>query len=275
MDKNRQFFELDFSQKLEVKINNKNPVILTDLTISLLAIGQQYQKFIESSTNEMHQAGVELYIKEVKSGSIIVELVAQALPVLPLLWQGGSLIEWASQLGDTYAWLLGKIDNPPQIHTKQDLKQLHSIIEPVAKDSGSQLNITVTDQAQVKIFQYIINSEQANAAQNKINKELELLDMPNDNIHRKMVMYWKQAKFDDESHAGDKAIIESITKTPIKVIFENNAVKKAMLAGDSRFNKPWQKLAYIVDVKVQTIQDAPKLYTIIDFHDKETFDPEN
>lgn len=270
-----QLFELDFSKKLEVKINNKKPVILTDLTISLLAISQQYQKFIETQTNESYKAGTELYIKEVKSGSIIVELVTQTLPVLPLLWNGGSLVEWASQLGQTFMWLLGERNSAPQDYSKQDLKQLHSIIDPIAKDSGSQLNITVSDQAQVNIYQYTLNSEQANAAQNKINKEMALLDTPDDNIHSKRVMYWKQAKFDDDSKAGDKAVIESITKTPVKVIFENNAVKTAMLTGDTRFKKPWQKLAYIVDVKVQTIQDVPKLYTIINFHDNETFDPES
>ena len=273
MTANEQLFELDFSKVLEIKINNKKPVILTDLTISLLAVSQQYQKFIETQTNETYKASTELYIKEVKSGSIIVELVTQTLPVVPLLWNGGSLVEWVSQLGQTFMWLLGELDSAPQNYSKQDLKQLHSIIEPVAKDFGSQLNITVNDQAQVNIYQYTLNSEQANAAQNRINKEMNLLETPDDNIHKKRVMYWKQAKF-DESNAGDKAVIESITKTPVKVIFENNAVKKAMLAGDSRFNKPWQRLAYVVDVKVQTIQDMPKLYTIIDFHDTDTFDPE-
>lgn len=93
MTTNEQLFELDFSKKLEIKINNKKPVILTDLTISLLAVSQQYQKFIETQTNETYKASTELYIREVKSGSIIVELVAQTLPVLPLLWNGGSLVE--------------------------------------------------------------------------------------------------------------------------------------------------------------------------------------
>lgn len=273
MSTNTPLFEIDFSKKLEVKISNENPVVLVDLTISLMAISQQYQKFIESQTNENYNASTELYIKEVKSGSIIVELVTQAMPVLPLLWNDGSLVEWINQLSNTFTWLLGK-DSPPQNYSKQDLKQLHSIIEPVAKDSGSQLNFTVKDQGNVTINQFFINSEQANAAQNRIMREIDLLNAPDDNIHRKRVMYWKQAKFDDDSHAGDKAIIESISKSPVKVLFENNAVKKAMLAGDSRFHKPWQRLAYIVDVSVQTIQDTPKLYTIINFYDSETFDPE-
>ena len=57
-------------------------------------------------------------------------------------------------------------------------------------------------------------------------------------------------------------------------IYENNAVKKAMLGGDTRFRKQWHELAYIVDVRVQTVGGVPKVYTIIDYHDKDTFDPD-
>ena len=86
-------------------------------------------------------------------------------------------------------------------------------------------------------------------------------------------MTWYQTKFDDTSKTGNKAVIESISKSPVKVIFENNAVKKALTAGDPRYKKPWNELAYIVDVKVQTVQDVPKVYTVINYYDEDTFDP--
>lgn len=35
--------------RLQVTINNREPVSLTDLTLSLLAISQQYETFIENS----------------------------------------------------------------------------------------------------------------------------------------------------------------------------------------------------------------------------------
>ena len=85
-------FEIDLNDKLEIKINNQKPVVLTDLTMALLGVSQQFQRFIENETNEQYQVGSELFIKEVRSGSIIVELVAQAMPVVPLLWQGCSLL---------------------------------------------------------------------------------------------------------------------------------------------------------------------------------------
>ena len=156
--------------------------------------------------------------------------------------------------------------------TKQDLKHWHNILEPVAKDQGSQMNFSVSDGGQV-IQQFFINSEEANAAQNGIRRQIELIDEPDDHIQRKRVMVWYQTKFDEQSPTGDRAVIESISRTPIKVVFENNAAKKAMLSGDTRFAKPWHELAYLVDVRVQTVQGIPKVYTIIDYHDEDTFDP--
>lgn len=264
--------ELDFNNKLEVTIRNEKPVVLADLTLSLLGISQQYQKFVESETNQDYQAGAELYIKEVRKGSIVVELIAQVMPIVPLIWSGGSLNEWLNCAKSTIEWLLGKAKNPPKEMSKQDFKQWHSILEPVAKDSASQLNITVSDGG-VNINQFYINSQEANAAQNEIKKQLHSLESPEEHIQKRRVMYWNQTKFDSESNTGDKAIIESITKRPVKVIFENAAVKDAILAGSNNYVKPWQKLAYLVDVEVQTINNQPKAYTILNYYPEETFDP--
>lgn len=265
--------QLDFSKKLEITINNERPVVLSDMTLSLLAVSEQFQRFVESATNQDYQAGAQLYVKEVRSGSIVVELIAQTMPIVPLIWEGGSLSEWVKTAKAIIEWLLGRTDTPPQQITKTDLKQWHSIVEPVAKDGGSQLNFSVTDNGHV-VNQFFINSQDANAAQNNIRRQLETLESPNDHVHRRKVMYWYQTKFDTASHTGDKAIIEDITKRPVKVIFENNAVKDAIVNGDGRFQKPWQKLAYIVDVEVQTICDDPKLYTVLRYYPEHTFDPD-
>lgn len=78
------------------------------------------------------------------------------------------------------------------------------------------------------------------------------------NIYIETVLCAGIKQSDTESHTGDKATIEDITKRPLKVIFENNAVKEAMLGGDAKFKKPWHKLAYVVDVEVQTINREAK-----------------
>jgi len=188
--------QLDFSNKLEITINNERPVVLTDLTLSLLGVGHQFERFIENEMDEHDPVGAELFIKDVRSGSIIVELVAQAMPAIPLLWQAGSLTEWVDYAKSVVEWLSGKISTPPKILTKQDLKQWSNILEPVAKDNGSQMNFTVTEGGTV-INQVFINSEQANAAQNGIRRQLEQLDEPHDHTQQKKVMVWGQTKFSE------------------------------------------------------------------------------
>lgn len=86
-------------------------------------------------------------------------------------------------------------------------------------------------------------------------------------------MTWYQAKFDRSSQTGNKAIIESISTRPLRVIFDNNAVKDAMFEQGVEFSKPWHQLAYIVDVEVQTIKEQPRVATILKFYPEQTFDP--
>ncbi|MBU3627997.1 hypothetical protein [Polynucleobacter sp. AP-Reno-20A-A9] len=265
--------ELDFSKRLEIRINNEQPVMLADLTVALLGVSQQFEKFIENEVGKGDEIGSGLFVKEVRSGSIVVELVAQSLPLVSLLWSSGSLGEWLNYSKSVIDWLSGKASIAPKNITKQDLRQWNDILEPVAKDQGSQMVLSVSGDNN-KIQQIFVSSSEANAVQNRIRREIELMDEPDNSVHRKCVMTWYQAKFDNSSDTGNKAIIEAISDSPIKVIFENNAVKRAMMAGSEKFSKPWHELAYIVDVKVQTIKGQPKVYTIMNYYDEDTFDPE-
>lgn len=260
------------NERLVVTIRNERPVALTDLTLSLLSVGHQFESFVESELPRDVSVKSELLVKEVRSGSIVVELFAQSLPVLPLLWEGGSILQWATFARSVLTWLLGKAQSAPRTLTKNDLRQWHSILEPIAKDNGSQLNFTVSDGGAV-INQFFINSQEAGAAQNRIIREIGSLEDPTSIVYNKRVMTWYQAKFDSSSQTGNKATIESISAKPLRVIFDNNAVKEAMFEQGVQFAKPWHQLAYIVDVQVQNINGQPRVATILKFYPEETFDP--
>lgn len=264
--------DIDTSKKLEITFENQTPVLLDDLTGALFSVGQQYARFVEAATTEQYRASPDLFIKEVRTGSLVFEVVALGMPILPLVWQGGSLSEWVDVAKETFDWLLNRRNIPPVEMAKQDLQQWDSIIEPVAKDNGSQIIFNVTDNGKVT-NNFIINSPDALIAQSSIRKLLADAKSPENQIYRRKVMTWYQTRFDSQSDTGDKVIIEAISRKATKVIFENPAVKAAMLQGDSRYDKPWNELAYVVDVKVQTVGGVPKLYEIVDYHSEHTFDP--
>lgn len=160
-----------------------------------------------------------------------------------------------------YEWLLGKASEKPAI-TKTSLENLSQIVEPVCKDNGAQLNMSTTVNNYGTMI-FAMNSEQTNAVQNRIRRELELLKEPVSGEHKHVVMYLYQARNDASSNAGDRAIIESISKASVKTEFADDDMKFSVLhpTGGNPF-----EYAYVVDVDVETVHDRPVLYKVKAIH---------
>ena len=244
---------------LSIEIKNIRPVELADLTKSFSSFAEEFRRHIELREPEASAAEVKLYVKEIRTGSIIADLVA----VSPQLLQGVSylnaVVTFSKNLKTAYDYLTGKSDETPDLD-KTSYENLANIVEPVAKDRGSQLNIG-TINAPVVIN---MNSTDANAAQNSARRHIEKLKAPESRLHEKVLLYWYQARGDAKSKAGDRGIIESISKRPVKVIFATDSIKLSMVLEEEN---PFKE-AYIVDVMVETIGDKPAMYKILAVHDK-------
>lgn len=248
--------------KLTVKITNTQPVELTDLTEAFLSFAEQYKRFIVRHPEQTLTENTKLYIKEIKTGSIIVDLIAFAPCVLPFVTNFNTVAAFTKYLKDSYGFFLRK-NARPEPYEKLDLKQLSKIIEIVAKDSGSTINIHNTIAVHGDSNQINLNSLEANAAQNTIQQALTQLDLPKTNSYQKVLLYFYQARDDLGSQIGNRGIIETISKTPKKIIFLDDEIKTAILHTPKN---PFH-MAYVVDVDVQTIEDNPVMYTITTFHE--------
>lgn len=61
---------------LRVEIKNSKPVDLIDLTTSLMALAQSFQDYANQKTADPLPDNMRLYVKELRSGSVIAELVS-------------------------------------------------------------------------------------------------------------------------------------------------------------------------------------------------------
>jgi hypothetical protein len=250
------------SGSLRIEIANKHPVELFDLTKSFAAFADEYRRFTSAEGAEAKGDDLRLYVTKIESGSIIAEVAAYApalAPVLPILSDLYSLSQFLMHLKNGYDFLLGRSSERPNI-TKQSLPNLSNIVEPVAKDQGSQLNI-----GNVAGDLYIqLNSTEANAAQNAAGREIANLSDSQIGEHSKVLLYWFQARNERGNSPGDKAIIESITSRPVRVTFASDSIKAKMLFDEQN---PF-RVAYVVDVMVETINGRPALYKITALHEK-------
>lgn len=248
---------------LEVKIENTRPVELTVLTNSFLAMADEYKRYLTKSGSDVGEYEPKLYVKEIKSGSIITVLTALAPHAFEFVEANKSIIPFVEHLKVVTRYLLGKEENKPEGADAGTLKNVEAILEPVASDSGSNLLFSPVFKNEGNVV-LNFNSIEANAMQNRARSEIALKAEKISGRKEKVLLYFYQARNDTKSTTGDKAIVESIALDPVKTIFGNEDMKKRILLMDENlFN-----FAYVVNLFVETIRDKPKLYTITDILDK-------
>lgn len=256
---------------LRIEIKNRNPIELIDLTTSFFSVADEYKRYIEAEYGDVKKEDVTLYVQDIKSGSIIADLIANSPTVLPIvatIQNIEAIIKYASYLKNVYDFLLGKHNDKPNL-TKVNYQNVSGFIEPIAKDNASQINIHTVHNNNVSLI-FGLDSIAANAVQNAAKREIALLSEPVSGIHKNVVFYWFQARNDTASTAGDKIVIESISPSPVKAIFESEDVKSKAVHG----NENPLTSGYQVDVTVETIQGKPVLYKILDVHSRIDYPPQ-
>lgn len=254
--------------RLIIEIKNEQPLELMDLTKSFVSIANQFNGYAAKFGDSKENREAKLYVKEIRSGSVIMELIELAtIGVLPFLENINTIVGFADYVKRSYNFLLGKSKEKPTEFTNNDYKDLSQIVNPIANDNGSQLNVATTINGNVE-YHFHINSLEANAVQNKIEKETKLLNLPelSDEIKTKVLLTWYQARNDMKSEVGNKGIIDELSKKPLNIVFEDDAIKDKMLHGDNPFTT-----VFVVDVKLQSVAGGKIVsYKVVKLH--ETFE---
>jgi hypothetical protein len=247
--------------RFTIEIRNEQPIELVDLTNSLLSLADEYKRLLARSPEIVDTGETKLYVKEIRTGSIVTDLVAYAPYALPFVEHAKTIIAFGNYLKDVFNHFLGRGDVLPPME-KANYENITRIVEPIAKDHASQMNCQLVINGDIKPV-IVIDSIQANAIQNGVRKKIEALKEPVAGIREQVLLYWYQARKDLKSQTGDKAVIESINPKPVKTIFVNEDIKTRVLFESQN---PF-KLAYIVDVAVETIDNKPVVYKILHVHE--------
>ena len=247
--------------KLVIEIQNRTPVELLDLTEALVSFAKEFQGYADTELDGPYRTGTRLYVKEIRSGSIITELVPYAAGLLPIISDVNTVVGFAKHLKASLEWILTPDKKNASSISTTTLQNFNSIVEPIAKDSASQLIIKADTVTYAPVF-LTVTSDDAKILQHNIERELAQRGTPLVGLHKHVVMHWYQARNDASSKAGDKAIIESISSRPVKVIFNSDRIKYQML----KIEENLFDHAFLVDVHVETVENKPVLYKIVEVH---------
>lgn len=242
---------------LTLTITHTGPIELSELADSLNALSAQHGRFAAAVGAEVNGDRIRLYIREIRSGSIVVDLMALAMnyPMFGAMGAANTVISFAKHVRGLIGYFLGREAAPPPGTKADDARDLSRIVAPIAHDAGANLVIQARDNAVVVVTQQVTSNE-ANAIQNRARNFAAVQAQPISGMHLGRLFYWFQARDAGGKGVGDLGVIESITSRPVKTRFVSDDIKAAML-GEAIFRR-----AYIVDVEVQTREGKPTLYTV-------------
>lgn len=246
---------------LTVELKNSKPVDLIDLTTSLMALAQSFQDYAIAHTGEP-QESMKLYVRDIRQGSIIADLVTAADQADFIVKNLDVLAGFVANIQDIANFFLGRspaTDKPP---TTKQAKQISQIVEPVAKDSGSQMNIQVFDGGTVHVQHIHLGSLDSNAIQNGVNRFLGS-SLPASYVATDQLLSLEQVRNSAKSKTGDRGIIETIAPRPVKLQFLSEDAKRQVLELQEN---PLQ-CVFLIDVEVRSVEGKPTLYRIITVKD--------
>lgn len=250
-------YVLDKDIKLTIEIDNKEPLKLSTFCQSMEGIYSEYSQFILDNKLDVEPCEKHIYVEKITQGCFFVELVSMISSNYSLIEQANSIIEFGSHLKSIFDWATNRGDKPNNL-TEKTLKNFNNILEPIALDSKSQLNIqSVNINGNVNIY-IQTNSDLANVAQNNINKEMQLLKEREDNTILNTALLWSSTG-DAQSKAHDRAIIPAISSKPVRVKFEDKSLKDIMILNEEYL---YHKI-FLVDVLVEYIDEEPVIYKIL------------
>lgn len=264
---------MDDAPHLILKIETKAPVELGDFVAAFVGLGSQFENFFHEE-HPAERGDAKFYVKEVRAGSIIAELVPYILPAVPILAAGLAGIKHANDLHkfvETYGAKLSsyfkKGGRVPDA-SKGDISDYLKTVAAVAHDSEASLGLAVYEDGKQRIaFQF--NTREARAAEANLIEHKDEIERTTDADHRRVLMTFTRTNV---SHAkagtrsGERVQIDAIHKRPLPIVYASILAEERIRHEIAEADDNVYKKAFDVDVNVEERNGKPIAYRIVAVH---------
>ncbi|OPY99993.1 hypothetical protein A5906_24520 [Bradyrhizobium sacchari] len=263
---------------LQLHLEPKEPIEISELTGALTAIARQYQAYAIENELASKNSEARLLVSAVKPGSIDINLVPDLTSMVvmagPLLAPLIDKLELIEKFGKHLKSLIDLFAKKRETTagdniTIKDCDDATNIVKPIASHGGSQTFNVINGPVTVQLL--TISAQEAASILETAAQEKALLQNPNAEIVQRVPMIWKRLDRDSVKSAAkttpDRALIEEIDEKPHAVFFtdEMSHLKNQMIDDE---DNPYQAI-YFVDVVVSRSSGKVVSYRVIGYHGKE------
>lgn len=243
---------------LIIEYKNTAPVELVEFTKSLAAIGDQFKRFVAD------EGGIDpetrLFVKEIRPGSIIAELVELGKAANDL-WEARDYIApFLPMLQDVTESIL-HLKHSARSLDRSTIKNVANIYAPITAQPGAAVNIIDNRGGNTQIVLHVTPPQAATIAYNA--QHLLNSQLPDEERFENEPMILFQLRDGPPGKTGDFGIIDRFSPKPKKLTFSSDAVKTAILHENGH---PFEAIFWVNGV-VKTAGGAVAAYLIHELSD--------
>ena len=257
---------------LTLTLNNSQPIELSDFIGAFTSLATEYRRSVKRNDDFENEATI--YVKEVRSGSIIADLIPIIAPALPIIAthteQIGHAVDFVLKWKERITELRDGII--PKGFGRSDLRTFTDATSAIARDPNASVTLeaaTYEDgKREVKVSFKFVTAD-AQSAMKTIDAEYRRLESQLDKPRERVLMIFTRPDVYNaptDKRSGERVLISEISERDLPLIYASEMAEQRIKheireADDNIFKK-----GFAVDVSVLYKTDRPIAYKITNFH---------
>ena len=258
---------------LILRIETKSPVELNDFVAAFVGFGNQFERFHgeECSTE---QGNARFFVREVRAGSIVAELVPYVICAAPVLGgiltavkHGNDLAKFVENYGGSIRKYFRR-GGREQKAGKGEIADWLKTVEAVAHDADGSLSLAVYENGDQRAA-FVFDTKQARQAERNLLDHRQELDRTTDADHSRVIMVFTRTNVTHAKagkRSGELVQIDKIYPRPLPIVYASTLAEERIRHEIADADDNVYKKAFDVDVNVEMRSDRPVAYRLVAVH---------
>lgn len=260
---------------LTLKIETAQPIKIEAFVGAFSSLAEEYRREVRASHPHM-EIDAEIYVKEVRQGSTIAELLpvitTVGLPVLAALDQALIVEQFVKVWGERISALInGNLDDWKP--SKSELGIFLRATQAIAQDPDAVSTLeaaTYEDgKRQIKAA-FKFTTKQAIEAQKTIEATYRELDAPEHSDHQRVLMVFTRSDVGSASigkRSGERVKVEELSGKALALMYASDLAEERIKHEIREGEENIYKKGFVVDVNVKFVNGKPSVYAVTNVHE--------
>jgi hypothetical protein len=259
---------------IRICIEFQEPIELGNFVAAFTSLSGQYDKFIKTSRPDL-AADADLFVKEVRAGSIEVDLLPWIVPsvagALALMDQIMTVDSFVRIYGAKILAYIKPGGRAADVG-KSDLKEIMGAVKAIAADpdASSRIEAVYYENGKEQVKTAIrFNTQQARVAEREVQAHMIEIESKSSADHNRVLMTFSQSNIkttEPGKRTGERVVIAGISPQDLPLIYASDMAEQRIKHEITEADDNVFKKGFVVDANVETRNGKPVAYRVTNVH---------